>query len=60
MTTDYRQMWAELEIDLERHDALLKAIPPIYEEIYLSQKDHSKGVEFFDLEVKALGILLCV
>ena len=51
MTTDYRQMWAELGIDLDRHDELLNAIAPIYEEIYLSQKDRPKGMEFFDFVV---------
>jgi len=44
-------MWAELGIDLDRHDELLNAIAPIYEEIYLSQKDRPKGMEFFDFVV---------
>ncbi len=51
MTTDYRQMWAELGIDLDRHDELLNAIAPIYEEIYLSQRNRPKGMEFFDFVV---------
>jgi len=51
MTGDYRQMWADLGIDLERHDALLNALPPLYEEIYLSQRNRPKGMEFFDFVV---------
>ncbi len=58
MATDNRQMWTDLGIDLERHDALLKALPPIHEEIYLSQKARSEVVEFFNLEIKALGVVL--
>jgi hypothetical protein len=48
-------MWTDLGIDLERHDALLNAIAPIYEEIYLSQKARTKGVEFFDIRDKSIG-----
>ena len=51
MTTDNRQMWADLGIDLERHDALLNALLPIYKEIYLSQRNRPKGMEFFDFVV---------
>ena len=51
MTADNRQMWAELGIDLERHDVLLNALGPIYQEIYLSQKDRPKGMGFFDFVV---------
>ena len=51
MTTDYRQMWTDLGIDLEKHDALLNALAPIYEEIYISQKNRPKGMGFFDFVV---------
>ncbi len=51
MTTDHRQMWAELGIDLKKHDMLMNALPPIYKEIYLSQKNRPKGMGFFDFVV---------
>ena len=51
MTTDYRQMWADLGIDLKRHDVLLNALPPIFKEIYISQKNRPKGMGFFDFVV---------
>ena len=51
MTTDNRQMWAELGIDLERHDELLNALLPIYQEIYLSQSNRPEGMGFFDFVV---------
>ncbi len=51
MTTDHRQMWTDLGIDLERHDVLLNAVQPIYEEFYLCQRNRPKGMEFFDFVV---------
>ncbi len=51
MTTDNRQMWTDLGIDLERHDMLLNALGPIYQEIYLSQKNRPEGMGFFDFVV---------
>ncbi len=51
MTDDNRQMWTDLGIDLERHDALLNALGPIYQEIYLSQKNRPEGMGFFDFVV---------
>jgi benzoyl-CoA reductase/2-hydroxyglutaryl-CoA dehydratase subunit BcrC/BadD/HgdB len=51
VTTDNRQMWKELGIDLEQHDILLGGLGPVYQQIYLSQKDRPKGMEFFDFVV---------
>jgi len=51
MPTDNRQMWAELGIDLKKHDMLMNALPPIYKEIYLSQKNRPQGMGFFDFVV---------
>ncbi len=51
MTSDNRQMWADLGIDLERHDILLNALGPIFQEIYLAQRNRPKGMGFFDFVV---------
>jgi len=51
MTNDNRQMWTDLGIDLERHDALLNALGPAYKEIYLSQMNRPKAMGFFDFVV---------
>ena len=51
MTTDNRQMWTDLGIDLERHDVLLNALLPIYQEVYLSQQNRPEGMGFFDFVV---------
>jgi len=51
MTNDNRQMWTDLGIDLERHDVLLNALLPIYQEIYLSQRNRPEGMGFYDFVV---------
>ncbi len=51
MANDNRQLWSDLGIDLERHDQLLNALPAIYNEIYLAQRDRPKGMGFFDFVV---------
>jgi benzoyl-CoA reductase/2-hydroxyglutaryl-CoA dehydratase subunit BcrC/BadD/HgdB len=51
VTNDNREMWAELGIDLKPHDTLLNALGPIFQEVYLSQKDRPAGMGFFDFVV---------
>ncbi|MFC2051665.1 double-cubane-cluster-containing anaerobic reductase [Chloroflexota bacterium] len=51
MTTDNRQMWSDLGIDIDRHDELLNALLPIYQDIYLSQQGRPQGMGFFDFVV---------
>ncbi len=51
MTTDNREMWRELGIDLKQHDLLMNALPPIYKETYLSQENRPEGMDFFDFVV---------
>jgi len=51
MTTENREMWRELGIDLEQHDLLMNALPSVYKEAYLSQKNRPKGMDFFDFVV---------
>ena len=50
MAVDNRQMWKELGINLEQHDLLLNALGPIFQEIYLSQKNRP-NMGFFDFVV---------
>ncbi len=59
MGSDYTQMWEELGLDLEAHDALLKVLGRFYGDIYLSQKGRLKGAEYLDFvlsEVHGLRI----
>jgi len=59
MGSDYKEMWEELGLDLEAHDALLKVLGRFYGDIYLSQKGRLKGAEYLDFvlsEVHGLRI----
>ncbi len=51
MTTDNREMWADLGIDLDQHDVLLNALPKLYQEIYGSQTNRPSGMGFFEFVV---------
>lgn len=51
MPNDNIQMWKELGIDLESHDMLLNALGPVFQEIYLSQKNRPEGMGFYDFVV---------
>ncbi len=48
---DNRKLWADLGIDLDRHDTLLGGLGPAFQEIYLSQKDRPRGMGFYDFVV---------
>ena len=51
MTTDavdYRPMWTALGLDLDAHDMLLSAIPPMYVDAFLSQENRPAGMGYFD------------
>ncbi len=59
MSQDYRSMWSELGLDLAAHDSLLEVLGSTYQEIFLSQKNRPKGMEYFDFvmsEVHGLRI----
>jgi benzoyl-CoA reductase/2-hydroxyglutaryl-CoA dehydratase subunit BcrC/BadD/HgdB len=52
-------MWADLDLDLEAHDALLGVLGKAYNDIYLSQVDRPAGMAYFDFvmsEVHGLRI----
>jgi benzoyl-CoA reductase/2-hydroxyglutaryl-CoA dehydratase subunit BcrC/BadD/HgdB len=57
--TDYRRMWSELGLDLDKHDALLEALGQAYTDTYLAQKERPEGMGYFDFvmsEVHGLRI----
>ena len=39
--TDYRQMWTDLDMDLETHDQLCAVLPAAFGDTYLSQENLS-------------------
>lgn len=57
--TDYRPMWAELGLDIEKHDALLGVLGQAYSDTFLAQKNRPVGMGYFDFvmsEVHGLRI----
>ena len=59
MAEDYRPMWRELGLDLDTHDALLKAVGEMYGQAFLSQKNRPAGMAYLDFvmsEVHGLRI----
>jgi benzoyl-CoA reductase/2-hydroxyglutaryl-CoA dehydratase subunit BcrC/BadD/HgdB len=51
MVNENVQMWTDLYIDLKSHDMLLNALGPIFQEVYLSQKNRPAGMGFYDFVV---------
>lgn len=49
--SDWRKMWEDLGIDLEKHDQFLAPVPAIYGELFLKQNNRPKGMDFFDFVV---------
>jgi len=59
MSEDYKNMWKELGLDLEMHDALLEVLGKGYQDVFLSQKNRPEGMGYFDFvmsEVHGLRI----
>ena len=57
--TDYRPMWSDLNMDLDKHDALLGVLVRMYADVYASQKNRPDGMGYFDFvmsEVHGLRI----
>lgn len=51
MQKDYKQMWSDLEINLDAHDGLLGVLSDAYTNIYLSQKNRPEGMKYFDFVI---------
>ncbi len=45
---DYTQMWTDLGLNIENHNALLDTLGNAYGSIYMSQKDRPEGMNYFD------------
>ena len=51
MAEGYREMWGSLGLNLEAHEGLLAVLSDAYQNIYLSQKNRPKGMQYFDFVV---------
>ncbi|MDO5111742.1 MAG: double-cubane-cluster-containing anaerobic reductase [Clostridia bacterium] len=52
--SDYVQMWKELGMDLETHDALCQVLPTAFGDVYLSQENRPEGMGFWDFVVSEI------
>ncbi|MDN5327117.1 MAG: hypothetical protein PWP41_1813 [Moorella sp. (in: firmicutes)] len=48
MSDTYREMWRELNMDLEKHDVFLEALPAAFGEVFLQQEKRPAGMAYFD------------
>lgn len=48
---NYRQMWQDLGLNLEAHDQLLSVLGKAYKDIYFSQENRPKGMQYLDFVI---------
>ena len=48
---DYVQMWKELGMDLENHDNLCQVLPMAVGDVFLTQENRPKAMDFWDLVI---------
>ncbi len=53
MKTDIRQIWTELDVNLDLHDQLLASMARNHEKTHLGQKHRPEAMEFFDCALHA-------
>lgn len=46
---DYRSMWAQLGLDLDKHDALLGVLGEAYQSLFLGQPNRPEGMSQGDV-----------
>ena len=51
---DYRQMWTDLDMDVEKHDVLCEVLPEAFSGVYLSQENRPQGMDFYDFVVSEI------
>jgi benzoyl-CoA reductase/2-hydroxyglutaryl-CoA dehydratase subunit BcrC/BadD/HgdB len=54
---NYRDMWRELGLNLESHDALLAALGTGYSQVMVSQKDRPKAMDYFNFVMSEIHCL---
>ncbi len=45
---DYRQMWADIGVDLKAHDGLLEVLPPLFGDVIVNQPNRPARMAYFD------------
>jgi len=49
--TDYHEMWKELGMDIESHDTLCEVLPNAIGDVFLSQENRPKAMDFWDMVI---------
>jgi len=49
--TDNKKMWGDLGMDLELHDQLCEVLPQAFGDVFLSQEDRPKGMDYYNMVV---------
>ena len=52
--SNYVEMWKNLNMDLETHDALCQVLPTAFGDVYLSQENRPEGMGFWDFVVSEI------
>ncbi|MFB3766523.1 MAG: double-cubane-cluster-containing anaerobic reductase [Methanotrichaceae archaeon] len=45
---DNETFWKEVGLDVERHDELMRVLPPIFENVFLGQQNRPKNIAYYD------------
>lgn len=48
---DYKKMWQDLDMNIEKHDILCEALPELFGEIYLAQENRPDAMNYFNYVV---------
>lgn len=48
---DYKRMWENLNMDIEKHDILCEALPELFGDIYLTQENRPEAMNYFNYAV---------
>ncbi|MDF2883397.1 MAG: hypothetical protein K0R54_3954 [Clostridiaceae bacterium] len=48
---DYRKLWKELGVNLEKHDQLCAVLPEMYGSVYMTQKNRPEGMNYFNFVI---------
>jgi benzoyl-CoA reductase/2-hydroxyglutaryl-CoA dehydratase subunit BcrC/BadD/HgdB len=54
MSEKYVEMWKKIGVNIEKHNILLNALGQFYTDIYLSQKNRPKKMDYFDFVVSEI------
>jgi len=51
---DYRKMWTDLDMDLEKHDLLCEVLPEAFGSVFLAQENRPEGMNYYNFVVSEI------